>query len=415
MKRISSKKKQKTSPIFTSYQKFIIALLAFLQFTVILDFMIISPLGAILMPALDINPEQFSIVVSAYAFSAGISGLLSAGFADRYDRKSFLLFFYGGFLIATLLCGIATSYELLLMARMTTGLFGGVIGSIIAAIAADLFPLNLRGRVMGFIQTAFAASQILGLPLGIFLSNNWGWHAPFLMIVSISLLVGIVIVLKMEPIRGHLKLQRQQNAFTHLRRTISTPRYLFAFATTGCLSIGGFMLMPFGSDFTTHNLGIPLRELPVIYLVTGLTMIFLGPLIGKASDNFGKFNTFLFGSAVSIVMVIIYTNRGTTSLPLVILINTLMFLGIFSRMIPSQALMSAIPNPESRGSFMSVGASVQQISGGLAALLAGFIVTEGEGGRLVHFNILGYVMLFTVLTSVILMYFISCTVEKNTN
>jgi predicted MFS family arabinose efflux permease len=159
---------------FTSYQKLVLGMLAFLQFAVILDFMLISPLGAVIMPTLAISPKQFGLVVSGYAFSAAVSGLLTAGFADRFDRKKLLLFFYTGFILGTLWCGLASSYESLLMARIVTGLFGGVIGSVVLAIATDLFAPQLRGRVMGVIQTAFAASQVMGLPIGLYLSNHWG-------------------------------------------------------------------------------------------------------------------------------------------------------------------------------------------------------------------------------------------------
>src|SRR5437868_14498709 len=178
---------------FSGYQKFVIAVLAFLQFTIILDFMIISPLGAIVMPTLNITPQQFGLAVSSYAFSAGASGLLAAGFADKFDRKRLLLFFYAGFLLGTLLCGLATSYTFLLAARIVTGVFGGVVGSISMAIIADLFPLQVRGRVMGTIQTSFAASQVMGLPLGVFLSNKRGWHAPFVLILAVGAPIGVVI------------------------------------------------------------------------------------------------------------------------------------------------------------------------------------------------------------------------------
>ena len=152
---------------FTPYQTFVVASLAFLQFTIILDFMIMAPLGALVMPALDMTPREFGFVVSAYAFSAGACGLLVAGFADRFDRKRLLLFFYTGFVLGTLWCGLAKlRFHALLAARIVTGMFGGVIGSIVMAIATDLFAPEVRGRVMGFIQTAFAASQILGLPAG---------------------------------------------------------------------------------------------------------------------------------------------------------------------------------------------------------------------------------------------------------
>src|SRR5471030_323970 len=196
---MSSDEKSKER-IFTPYQVFVIAILSLLQFTVILDFMVLSPLGAILIDKLHVTTSQFGLVVSAYAFSAGASGLLTAGFADKFDRKKLLLFFYAGFIVGTALCGIAIDYHFLLAARIVTGIFGGVIGSISMAITADLFPLEMRGRVMGIIQTAFAASQVLGLPMGLYLSNHWSWHAPFLMIAGIGAAAGVVIAVGLKPI-----------------------------------------------------------------------------------------------------------------------------------------------------------------------------------------------------------------------
>ena len=214
---------------FTGYQKFVIAVLAFLQFTIILDFMIISPLGAILMPALKISPAQFGLVVSAYAFSAGSSGLLAAGFADRFDRKKLLLFFYAGFLVGTLFCGLAPTYEFILGARIVTGIFGGVIGSIVLSIITDLFPYEMRGRVMGFVQTAFAGSQILGIPAGLFLANLWGWHSPFFMIVGVGIIAGALIIIYLKPINKHLELRTESTVLSHFTHTFSNPTYLWAF------------------------------------------------------------------------------------------------------------------------------------------------------------------------------------------
>ncbi|MFZ6778371.1 MFS transporter [Undibacterium sp. Ji83W] len=391
---------------FTGYQKFVLAILAFLQFTIILDFMIMSPLGAILMPALNITPSQFGVVVSAYAFSAGIAGFAAAGFADRFDRKKLLLFFYVGFILGTLLCGIAPNFYFLLFARIVTGLFGGVIGSIVMAITTDLFPFSMRGRVMGVLQSAFAGSQILGLPIGLYLSAHWGWHAPFLMIVGMAALVGVIIIANLKPIDGHLKLQSDRNPFHHLRDTIATPRYLLAFAATGFLSIGGYMLMPFSSAFSVNNLGISMKELPIVYLVTGFGAIITGPLVGKLSDKFGKYRVFLFGAVMTIIMALIYTRLGITPLPMVILVNVLLFVGIFSRMIPAQAMMSAVPAADSRGAFMAINSSLQQIAGGVGSVVAGMIVSQPDGGAILHFDLLGDILVCTVLLTAVMMYFI---------
>ncbi|MFL6548968.1 MAG: MFS transporter [Povalibacter sp.] len=393
-----------STPQFSSYQKVVIAMLAFLQFAVILDFMLMSPLGAVIMPALSITPVQFGLAVSAYAFAAGVSGLLTAGFADRFDRKRLLLFFYLGFIIGTLWCGLAQSFESLLMARILTGLFGGVIGSIVLAIATDLFAPQMRGRVMGFIQTAFAASQVLGIPLGIYLSNRWNWHVPFLAMAAMGALGGLLVAWQMKPVADHLKVPQERSAFAHLFHTVVEPRYLLAFVTVTFLATGGFMLMPFSSAFTVNNLGIALASLPTIYLVTGLATIFVGPIVGRAADAFGKLRVFFMGTVLTIIMVLIYTHLGPTTLPVVIAVNVVLFIGIFSRMIPFQALMSQVPAQNQRGSFNAINASIQQLSGGLASLVAGHIVQVGADGRILHYDIAGYVVIGTSLLTLSLLW-----------
>lgn len=389
---------------FTGYQKFVIAVLAFLQFTIILDFMILSPLGAIIMPALKISPTQFGLVVSVYAFSAGASGLLAGGFADKYDRKKLLLFFYVGFLIGTLLCALARSFEFLLFARMITGLFGGVIGSIVFAITTDLFPLARRGHVMGVIQTAFASSQVLGIPIGLFIANHLDWHWTFLMIVIVGIAAGILIAIFLRPISEHLKLQTPRKAFSHLIDTITNKRYLHAFATVALLATGGFMLMPFGSAFSVNNLGISLDQLPLVYMCTGIISMVTGPFVGKLADRYGKFPAFIAGSTLTIVMVAIYTRLGLTPVVTLIIVSAVMFIGIQARMISSQALMSAIPEPANRGSFMSVSSSVQQVSGGIASILAGFIVLEDPSGKLLRFDLLGDVVIAATIVTMLMMW-----------
>ena len=398
--------RQERSRGFSRYQSILVALLAVVQFTIIIDFMIMSPLGAIMMPALHISAAQFGVAVSAYAFSAGVSGIMAAGFADRFDRKRLLLFFYGGFTLGTALCAVAPNYHVLLLGRVVTGLFGGVIGSIVIAIVTDLFSLQLRGRVMGFVQTAFAASQVLGIPTGLFLANHWNWHVAFGALVGLSIAGMAAVLFLMQPVNGHLLLKQDKNAFRHLIATIEHPRYWLAFSVTTLLATGGYMLMPFGSAYTVHNLGIDIVQLPTIYLVSGLFSILIGPLVGRASDAFGKYPTFAFGSAMSIIMVLIYTHLGQVSLTVAILVNVLMFVGIFSRMIPSQALISAIPEPAQRGSFSAIGASLQQLSGGLGSVLAAALIAENADGSLRHFDRLGLVVVTTAVISLIVMYFV---------
>jgi predicted MFS family arabinose efflux permease len=395
-----------TEKVFTPYQILMIALLAILQFIIILDFMVLSPLGAILIPTLKITPAQFGLVVSAYAFSAGASGLLAAGFADKFDRKKFLLFFYFGFLIGTFLCAIAPTYELLLAARIVTGIFGGVIGSVSFAIITDLFRMEVRGRVMGFVQIAFGASQVLGLPIGLMLANRFEWHAPFWMIVIFGALLGVVMIVFMKPITQHLAVTEKQNAFKHLYSNLSKEIHIRAFISTVLLSTGGFMLMPFGSAFSTNNLGLTLTQLPSLYLVTGLFGIAIGPLMGKLADTMGKFKLFAIGSIVSIAMVAIYTRLGITPLWVCMVLNVILFAGINARMISASALISAIPALPDRGAFMSINSSIQQISGGIASFVAGLIVIQSPSGILERYDLLGYVVIGSMVIATALIYWL---------
>jgi predicted MFS family arabinose efflux permease len=402
---------------FTGYQRFVVALLAFLQFTVVLDFMILSPLGAMLIEKLHVTPAQFGRVVSAYAFSAGCSGLLAAGFADRFDRRKLLLFFYTGFVFGTLLCGLANSYKLLLGARIVTGIFGGVIGSISFAIVADLFPMSMRGRVMGLVQTSFAASQILGIPIGLFLATHLGWHAPFLMIVGVSIIAGLAIVVWLQPVTAHLgAASTKRNPLVHLVHTATRPRYLAGFSSTVFLAVGGFMLMPFGSTFLVQNLNISLEKLPMIYMVTGVSAMIAGPTLGRVSDSFGKYRTFLAGTILSSIIVVWYTGLTSASLGFVIALNVILFIGISARMVSSFALTSALPDLPDRGAYMSISSSLQQLAGGIASWSAGLIVHQATPtSPLEGYPQLGWVVVAAMALTVFLMFNVHRLVTRAAN
>lgn len=399
-------------PLFSGYEKFIIAILTVLQFTVILDFMVLSPLGAILMPALKISPQQFGWVVSAYAFSAGVSGLTAAGFADKFDRKKMLLVFYIGFIAGTLFCGMAPDYYTLLAARIVTGIFGGVISAICFAIVTDLFAMQVRGRVMGFLQMAFASSQVLGIPVGLYAANKFGWHSPFLIIVALGLPVGFIILLRMRPVDSHLKLRLDKSPLHHLLTTVTNPRYVRGFAATTLLATGGFMLMPFGSAFGTGNLGLSNDDLPTLYMITGITAMAAGPIAGRLSDSLGKYKLFLVSSALGMLIMLYYTHLGRTPLWQVITVTALLFATITARIVSASALMSAVPSPQDRGAFMGISSAFQQISGGIASAIAGAIVVKTNTGFLERYDILGYVVFGAMLVTIIMMYAIHKMVSE---
>ena len=401
------------SKTFTSYQKIIIFLLAILQFTIVLDFMILAPLGDILMKSMNMSTKQFGTVVSAYAISACISGIFAAGFADKFDRKKLLLFFYAGFILGTYFCAISYNYETLFIARIITGLFGGVIGSISMAIITDIFSIHQRGKVMGFVQMAFGGSQILGIPIGLVLANYWSWHATFYMVLILAFILGIALVIKLKPLTEHLKLINNKNALQHLLQTIKKKDYRIGFLATALLSMGGFLIMPFSTAFIVNNIHIAQSQVAIIFFFTGIFSIIIMPIVGKLSDKYDKLMIFGIGTIIAIVMVVIYTHLSPVPIWLVIIVNIVLFIGIMSRMVPATALNSAVPDAYDRGAYMSINSSLQQFAGGIAALFSGLVVVQkSKNSPIENFDVLGYVMVVLMLMCFYFVYKVNVLLKK---
>ena len=391
----------------------VITVLALTQFTVVLDFMVMSPLGDQLMKSMSLTTIQFGVAVFSYAFSAGISGFLTAGFADSFDRKKLLLFFYIGFIIGTLFCGLVTSYPMLIASRIVTGLFGGVIGSISMAIVSDIFKLEQRGRVMGFMQMGFGTSQVLGIPISLFIANSYGWQSPFFMIVGLATIIWLVILVKLKPITQHLEIENKENALLHLWHTISRRNYRIGFMATALMSLGGFMIMPWGSVYAINNLHVTKEQLPILFMIAGIATLLMMPLIGKLSDKIDKFKIFTIASIWMIVMVLIYSNLTPVPFWIVIICNVGMMAGVMARMVPSIALVSALPKLHDRGAFMSINSSLQQLAGGIAAAIGGMIVVQKNNfSPIENYDILSYVVAFFVIFCIFMLWRVSKIVSK---
>jgi predicted MFS family arabinose efflux permease len=406
--------KQNTEKIpFTAYQKLVIFILAVTQFSVILDFMIMSPMGDMLMKDLALRPSQFGYAVSAYALSAGVSGLLTAGFADSFDRKKLLLFFYTGFIVGTFLCSLSGSYVMLLVARIVTGLFGGVIASVTMAIITDLFDIHHRGRVMSFVQMGLGGSQVLGIPISLALANMWGWRIPFLMVAVMAVVIAVLIFIKLRPVTHHLARQTDRSAVSHLIHTFTNKHYRIGFITTAFLSIGGYMMMPFGTAFAVNNLDISQVQLPWLFGISGVATLTALPLIGRLSDKVDKYKLFAAAAVWMMLVVLFYTRLSVSPLWVAITFNVLMMLGILGRMVPAGALTTGLPDMADRGAFMSINSSLQQIAGGVAAASAGLIVVQkSKTSPLENYDLLGYVMIVITLITMVLMYMVSEAVKR---
>jgi len=376
--------------------------LATVQFTHIVDFMIIMPLGPQFMRLFDVGPREFALLVSSYTFAAALSGFVAAFRIDRFDRKRALLTLYAGFIVATALCGLAPTYELLLATRVGAGLFGGVMSGLIFAIIADLVPYARRARATALVATSFSLAAVAGVPLALWLAAHWSWRAPFLVLAGFSVLVGLAAARLMPPLSAHLALDERRGALGQLAAIFGERNHLRAFAFMIVLMFAGFSVIPFIAPTMVANVGMSESELPLLYFCGGLATLVTAQVIGYLADRYGKHRLFTMVALASIAPILIITHLPRVPLAAAVACSVLFFVLVTGRFGPAMAIVSGSVEPRLRGSFMSFNASVQMIGSALAALTSGLIISRVPDGRLLHFDAVGWVAAGCTLLCIVL-------------
>ena len=386
-----------------SKEKIILLLLAAINFTHILDFMIMMPLGNYLMPYFNISSQQFSMLVAAYTFSAGISGFLAAFFVDKYDRKKVLLMGFSGFLVGTLFCALSPTYLILLFSRIVAGIFGGLIGAQVLSIVADLIPYQRRGTAMGIIMAAFSVASVFGVPFSLYLANIFNWHGPFYFVAGLGAILIPFLIKYLPKMDAHTMESRQTKVSPlELLRSIGKDKnQVLALALSATIMLGHFLIIPFLNPFMEFNMGFSKVQTPMIYMIGGALTLVSSPLLGRLADKIGKHRLFVIMALVAILPIALITNLPPFPFYLVLAVTGFWFVVSSGRMIPAQAMISNVVSTERRGSFMSINSSVQQIFVGIASVLAGFIVIKTPSNAILNYEITGYISIVITLISIV--------------
>ncbi len=384
-------------------EKLLLFLLAMVQFTHIIDFMIIMPLGKQFMQLFDISPQQFSVIVSAYALSAFAVGFMSAMYIDRFDRKKALLVTYLGFTLGTFACGLAEHYYLFLAARSVTGAFGGILSALVLSIIGDTIPLKRRGQAMGVVMTAFSAASVVGVPAGLYLAASFSWRMPFFVIGSIAAVVLLLLFFFVPALNRHLQGQGvQRNPLLVMGEIFKDGNQRMALLFTTILMLGYFTIIPFIAPYMQLNIGFTDHQVTYIYAVGGTLTIFLLPFFGRLADRFGHARVFTFASLGALASIYAITNLDTASIALALCVTSSFFVVASGRNVPATTMVTSVVRPESRGSFMSVRTSINQMAMGLSSFVAGLIVTENADGSLGDYAYVGYIAIGMSLIAVVL-------------
>lgn len=385
-------------------QRIILLLLASINFTHILDFMIMMPLGNYLMPYFNITPQQFTLLVAAYTLSAGVSGFVAAFFVDQYDRKKILLVGYIGFLVGTLACGLAPSYHLLLTARLLAGTFGGLIGAQVLAIVSDMFTYEHRGRAMGAVMSSFSIASTIGVPFALYLANIVSWHAPFILVAALGTIVVPLIYKYVPPMDAHLKsvAAEEGRKLDVLKEVLQDSRQWLALLFAGLIMMGHFLIIPFVNPYMEFNKGFSKMQTPMIYLAGGIASFFAANFLGRLADRYGKLTVFVTCVIISLPVVLLITKLPTLPFAIVLVLFAVWFTLSTGRGVSSQAMISNVVAPEKRGSFMSFTGSIQQLGTSAASLIAGLVVVKGSRGEIYHYQWLGYISVAILLLCIFL-------------
>lgn len=358
--------------------------LAGIQFTHILDFMIMMPLGPQFRELFRISDAQFGLLVSAYTLAAGLSGLMASTYIDRFGRKRLLLGLYALFGVATLACGLAPTYAILMAARIAAGLFGGVLSAMCQTIVADVIPFERRGRAMGIVMTSFSVSTVAGVPLGLFLAAHFSWHAPFFGIAVLCGVLAAMAAATMPPLESHLQ-GEPHSPWRGLAQVLAERNHQLAFLFTGLLMFAGFTVIPYITLYLTANAGMRADQIPFIYLCGGVVTLFSARLFGRLTDSHGKVRTFRWLAVVNTVPMLAVTLVGGLPLAAVLVATTLLFMFQSGRMIPGMAIVSSAAQPRLRGTFMTLNAAVQSAAMGLASFIGGQLIGRNGQGEVTQY------------------------------
>lgn len=380
----------------------ILILLALINFTNILDFMVMMPLGPQLKRTFDLGPSEWSLLIASYALSAFVSGVAAIFFIDKFDRKKFLLVNYILFIGGTFMCAIADSYETLLLGRIIAGLFGGTIGSVVLAIVGDTTPPEKRATAMGIVMAGFSAAAALGVPFGIYFGTLYHWQMPFYAIVVAGAFITAMIYFIIPNITSHIAIGGKISGWTNIKSSFTDRNQLIALIFMVTILFGQFSIIPFLSPYMVANVGFTENDLLYIYLFGGIVSIFSSAIIGKLSDKFGKLRVFTILLFLSLIPIIITTHLGKTPVWQVLFVTTMFFIFAGGRMIPASAIVLSTANPQSRGAFMSIRSAIQQLGSGIAGLIAGMIMVENTDGSYENYQYVGYIAVFSSLLSLFL-------------
>jgi len=381
-------------------ERFFLFTLAGIQFSHVLDFMIMMPLGPILMAAFGIDTHEFGLLVASYSFSAAISGVLAATFVDRFERKRLLLVVVALFALATLACALAPGYSTLLLARGMAGVFGGVMGALIHTMIGDAIPFSRRARASGIVASAFSLSTIAGVPLSLWLANHLGWRAPFALIALLGVVFMLVGLRFLPELRHHLAEEKRAHLLSDTFSVLADSNHLRALLFSALIIFGGFTVIPYITIYAVNNVGIAQTDIPIVYLVGGFATFISARLIGRWADRHGKVEIYRRVGLLAMVPLLVLTHVGVLPLWGWLICSTSFFVLVSGRMIPAMAIIASAAQPKLRGTFMSLNGTVQSLAMGLATTLAGFLVNMDDSGRMLGYPLVGYVAVVANLAAI---------------
>ncbi|RKH62868.1 myxochelin export MFS transporter MxcK [Corallococcus aberystwythensis] len=374
-----------SAPSPAARERTLLWLLAAVQFTHVVDFMMLMPLGPLLMQRLGLSATRFGALVSAYTLASAAMGVLGVFWLDRLERKRTLLMLYAGFIASTLLCGAATGATGLLLARTVAGACAGLMGAVVIAIVSDVVPAERRGQAIGTVMTAYALSAVAGVPLGLGLANLGGWRSPFIVLAGLAGVVWLLLLRFLPRVDGHLS-----HASGAAAAAGFTPRLALGWGLTFTVVFASFLLIPYLGAFMVNNVGLSLTDLPWVYLVGGAATFVSSHWIGRMADRLGAARALALLLVATMAPHLLFTHLPPSPLPVVAVVFVLFMTLTSGRAIPTMALVASQVPPSLRGRYLAVNMAASDGASGLAAWMGGLLLSTAPDGTLIGFAQLGW-------------------------
>jgi MFS transporter, DHA1 family, putative efflux transporter len=327
--------------------------------------------GVIEMIALDlgVSTSEAGLLVTVFALSAAIIAPILIALTINVDRKKLLMATLSVFIASNGLMFVKLSYEIVLWVRIIQGASGGIATVVAMAVATRLVEKERRGSAIGIILMGLSSSLVLGVPIGTFFSEMFGWRVLFISIGLLSVLPLLIIYKKVPAIKEEEKVTLRMQL-----SILKDPKILTALVIT-LFYIGGYStLFTYITPFLQATSSLSITEISGVLFLAGICSFVGSRMGGQLADAKGSKFTITLGLLLQGATLLLFALAGVNFFVLILILMIFM-LATWS-ISPAQQLYLVTLVPRNPDIALSVNTSFIQFGFALGSGLGGLVINR---------------------------------------